>query len=243
MRGRVVLAAIVVLGVGAGVWWWFSRGRTVAWRPALTSREIALRVLGEHLAQRYPGAKALVIGNPFTQRSGQAAEIYAFEEASLRGLEQGFHSPAAIQVVYPDLRPEFLERPGSVYIDPKTTTPLSYLVAEGSFEKLLEAHPEHSLVVSLIGLPVRIRESRVWTSAPERRFALVMPDWRMVGGMESVRQAFRRGTIAAAVVVRPGAPAEEPPSRTEYRPAFESRFLLVTPENIDQLLESHPQLF
>ncbi|MFO1501249.1 MAG: hypothetical protein U1G07_23145 [Verrucomicrobiota bacterium] len=227
----------------AGAIWWYFHWRTAPWHPALTAREAATRVLAEYLAGQYPQASALVVGNPFTQRSGQSAEIYAFEQASIRGLVQGFGSPAKVRVVFPELRRAFLEQPGSVFIDPKTTTPLSYLVADDAFDRLVATNANATLVVSLIGVPVQIRDSALWRDHPHQRLALLLPDWRLVGDRESVRTAFKSGKMVAAVMQRPGAPAIDQTRSRDYREAFQRRFLLVTRENIDELLSTYPQLF
>lgn len=229
--------------MAAAAGWWFFKRVGSTWRPALDSREVATRVLGEHLAQLFPGAKALVIGNPFTLRSGQDPEVYAFEKAGIRGLELGFRVPGAIKVVHPELRKEFLERPGSVYVDPRTTTPLSYLVADGEFDRLAKANPGCDLIVSLIGLPLSIGESEAWLATTRKPyFGLLLPDWRIIGGPEAVQQAVKSGKIAAAVINRRGASAEEG-AGADYHAEFERRFVLVTKENIDDLLRTHLQLW
>lgn len=244
MRWRSVLIGLLLVA-GALAGWWFFRRVGPAWRPALDSREVATRVLGEYLARQHPGAKALVIGNPFTLRPGQDPEIYAFEKAGIRGLELGFGSAERIKVVHPELRKDFLENPGTVYVDPRTTTPLSYLVADGEFDRLAKANPGYDVIVSLIGLPLSIGECQVWLSTTTKPyFGLLLPDWRIVGGPEAVQQAVKSGKIAAAVINRRGADAEPGSERgTDYHAEFERRYLLVTKENIEDLLRTHMQLW
>jgi hypothetical protein len=241
---RTLAWVAIALMVGGTATWWVFQGRTAPWHAALSSREIATRVLAEHLVQRFPTARMLVIGNPFTLRSGQSAEIYAFEKASVRGLEAGLGSPERIKVVHPELRPEFLERPDTVWVDPNTTTPLSYLVAENAFDQLAQANPGFDLIVSLVGLPLHVRESKIWQVSAQKRFGLLLPDWRMIGGAEAVREAVTSEKIVAAVVSRPGsAPDDEPVAPKDYRAEFERRFILVTKDNIAELLQTYPQLF
>ena len=241
---RGTAAILAVIGLGA-VWGggWYLRNSPGVWRPALSERAIATRVLAEHLAAHFPRSKALVVANPFTQRSGQSAEIYGFDKAGIRGLEEGFKRTDLIKVVYPELRPEFDRNPRSVYVDPKTTTPLSFLVADDAFDRLVQSNPDFDLLITLIGLPIKVRESAVWRDAERLRFGLLLPDWRMVGDRESIRAAVKSGKIAGAVINRPGAPPENAPPEGDYKAEFARRFLLVTQENIDQLLQSYPQLF
>jgi hypothetical protein len=241
-RGAAFVLAVVAVGFLS--WCTFTRLQTARWRPALQSREIATQVLAEYLNKLSPQPKALVFSNPFVLRPDQSAEIYAFETAELRGLQKGFGSPDAVKVVYPDLRPELLQRPQSVFIDPKTTTPLSFLVAEDAFDQLAQRNPGFDLVVTLIGLPVNVRQSSLWQQTSKTRFALLLPDWRIIGSPDAIREAFTSGKIAAAIVNRPGsAPDDRPVAGDEYQAAFESRFILVTKDNLEQLLRKYPHMF
>lgn len=212
-------------------------------RAAHGHREVATRTLAEYLASHFPKQKALVISNPFILRKGQAAQIHAFEEAGLSGLRKGFGEVISSKIVFPELRADVQKNPASVYVDPKTTTPLSFFVADDSFDKLTRENPDHRLLVTLIGIPLRFRESGLWRNADAPKLALLLPDWRMVGDAQAIRLAFQSGKIAAAVVNKPGAPPDDNRAAADYKQDFESRFLLVTPENIDELLQKFPRLF
>jgi hypothetical protein len=65
----------------------------------------------------------------------------------------------------------------------------------------------------------------------------------MLGDTEAVRQAVRTGKIAAMVLNKPGAPSEDQPLGHDDRMEFDQRFLLVTPETVDQYLRAYPRLF
>jgi hypothetical protein len=242
MSRRVILLVIMVAGAVGALWWWHTRAEVAPWRPALDSREVAARVLAEYLARRYPGAKALVLGNPFVQRPGQGPEIYAFERASIQGLQRGFGSRSSLEVVYPELRSEFLQRPEKVFVDPKTTTPLSFLISENTLDQLTQTHPGFELLVSLIGLPVNVRDSRLWRESEKPRLALLLPDWRILGDHDSIRASMKSEKVVAAVMPRPGYSGEDETEK-DYQAQFKRRFLLVTKENIDQILKAYPQLF
>src|SRR6478609_5310599 len=110
MTRKIAGVTVVTLGIAVLVWWYL-KTPSAEFRSALSAREIATRVMAEYLVHQYPGSNALVVGNPFTQRSGQSPEIYAFESASMRGLEEGFGSKERLRLVHPELRPEFQEHP------------------------------------------------------------------------------------------------------------------------------------
>ena len=243
MRGSIKLVSFLLFGplvVGLVIW---VSPRSGPRRNALADRSLATKVLAEHLARNYPGKRALVIANPFTLKKGLPQEIYDYQKASLKGLRQGFGKTIELEaVIYPELRKEAQSDPSSVYVDPKTTTPLSYLVAENAFDVLARSHPNCDILVSLIGLPAQVNRTEIWRD-PRLKLALLLPDWRMVGDPDEVRRAIKSGKIAAAIMKKPGSPSEGAPMEREVELAFAKRFLLVTGETVDDLMGKYPQLF
>jgi hypothetical protein len=210
----------------------------------LTQRELAMEYLGRYLAGHYAGEKAVVLGNPFSQKSGQPREIYQYEKAGLQGLKRGLGKSIVIEAVaFPEVKPGFVENPRSVFIDPSTTTPLSYVVTDDALDKITAAHPQAGLLVSLIGLPVHVQQTETWKSAKPRRFALLLPDLRMVGDEAAVREAILSGKLVAFVLNKPGAPPENQPLGKDSKMEFDRRFLLVNRDTIDRLLKLYPRLF
>ncbi len=206
----------------------------------MAKREIALRALGQYLAQNFPGEAILVIGNPFSQMPGRPDEVYDYEKASLRGL-RAVVPAAQCKVAYPEVRAAFLKDPSSIQVDPRTTTPLSFIVDEKSWDRLAQRHPECTVFLSLIGLPEHCEKLEIWNS-PQSKFAFLLPDWRVLGGPGTVRRAFRSGKIAAAVLPKP-TPAAGSDSDASGKEDFDEHFLLVTPETVDHWMTNYPSLF
>jgi hypothetical protein len=205
-----------------------------------SDRAVATRVLAEHLVKAVSPKAVLVISNPFTEQSGRPAEVYAFEKAGIDGLKEGFGAKVPITIGFPSLKEELLREPGLAQVDPQTTTPLSFLVAENSFGELIQQHPNCDSVVSLIGLPMNLARFKEWSQPGPPKFALLLPDWRMIGGREEILRAFREKKLIAAVVNKPNAIES---AAKDYREQFESRFLLVTADNVENLLRDHPSVF
>lgn len=208
-----------------------------------TERELATRVLAEHVTKVAQPKSVLVFSNPFSEQGGRPAQVYAFEKAGLAGLREGFGSETPLTVVFPKLKPEVARNPGSVQVDPQSATPLSFLVAEQSFSELIQQHSQSDLVVSLIGLPVNLAEFKAWSEPGTPRFALLLPDWRMIGGRDAILRVFQEKKLIAAVVNKPNAPEAGSSLSSDYRAEFERRFLLVTPENAESHLQQFPFLF
>ena len=210
----------------------------------LTQRELGMEFLGRYLASQYPGKKVVVLANPFSQQPGQTRDIYQFEKAGLQGLKRGLGKSVVIETVaYPELKPGFVEDRRSVFIDPRTTTPLSFVVADEALDKIAGEHPQAELLVSLIGLPINVRHTETWKRTNPRKFALLLPDLRMVGDEGAVREAISSGKIAAIVMNKPGAPPEDQPMGKDSKMEFDRRFLLVNRETIDRFLQVYPRLF
>lgn len=242
MKRALTLLAVAAAVIG-GLWLIWLRP-SAPQRDALHSREVATRGLAEHLARTSAGRRALVISNPFTQQSNLPREMRDMEEAGLRGLKQGFGSKVSLgAVAFPELKPEAKVNPRAVFIDPETTTPLSYLVADDAFDKLVRQHPDCDLIVSLIGLPGNLRSVQCWQNPDGPKFALLLPDLRVIGNGAAVRRALKSGKLAAFVMVKP--PASEPPPAVagEFAPEFAKHFVLVTRENAEQWMRTYPQLF
>jgi hypothetical protein len=142
-------------------------------------------------------------------------------------------------VAFPELKAEAQNDPRGVFIDAETTTPLSYLVAPGAFDKLLAQHPECNLIVSLIGLPADLAQTKCWRDE-RTKFALLLPDLRFAGNAAAVKRAVQSGKLVVFVLNRPGG---QPSPRDTIEEQFEKQFILVTVENVERVIEEYPQLF
>ena len=240
---QVILLVVLVVGLLAGLGYWFF-GRDNPHSNALRAREMATRGLAEYLARTQAGHRALVLSNPYTERKGTPRDIVATEAAGIRGLKQGFGTSLTVEAIaFPELRAEAQNNPRAVYIDPESTTPLSYLVAEDAFDKLARQYSHCDVIVSLIGLPVELDRVECWQTNGPPKFALLLPDLRIIGDGAAVKSAVKSGKLAAFVLSKPDAPDSNAPVGRDFAAEFEKRFVLVTAENIDQVTQTHTKLF
>ena len=209
-------------------------------RAALSDREVATRVLAEHLAREIRPKHVAVLSNPFTQLPGRSPEIYTFEKAGIDGLKKGLAEATRISIVFPKLSPRAIEEPQAL-VPAGSKTPLSFLLEKGSVDEALASAAGADLVVSLIGLPAGLSEVKAWSDR-RTKLALLLPDWALLGPPECIRSAFHEGKLAAAVVNRPGA-RETSKEHENYRKLFDEKFVLVTAGNIDELLNKSPEIF
>jgi len=210
---------------------------------ALSARELATRRLAEYLAQSGQCKQILVVANPFVPAGKLTREMKDMEESGLRGLKAGFGTKIPFTVAWPELKPGVLENPRAVFIDPETTTPLSYLVATDAFDKLMQLHLDCDAVVSLIGLPAEMARVRCWQNAVGPKFALLLPDLRVIGDRAAVRASLESGKLMAFVAAKPGALATTVGDAKDWHKEFDHQFILVARENFEAVLRDYPQLF
>jgi hypothetical protein len=240
-RPTPALVFVILVAAGFLLWFFFKPDPQ---RSALRAREIATRGLAEHLARSQPGKSALIISNPFTQRPDTARTIVETEQAGIRGLREGFGKGVTVAaVVFPELKPEARDNPRALLADVETSTPLSYLVEPEAFDQLAGKHANCELIVSLIGLPLEVARCEAWKAEGAPAFALLLPDLRIIGDAAAVKAAMKSGKLAAFVLARPGAPGDGTTASRDWKAEFEKRFLLVTAENVEQVMQAHPGLF
>jgi len=229
--------------VVAGLVWLVYSHRAPEHSAALSARELAMRGLAERLAQSGEYKHVLVVGNPFAPAGKLTREMRDMEEAGLRGLKVGLGAKIPFTVAWPELKPGVLENPRAVFIDPETTTPLSYLVAPDAFDKLAQQHADCDVIVSLIGLPAELSHVHCWLEASGPKFALLLPDLRIIGDRKAIRTSLESGKLIAFVAAKPGASVKPPDKAEDWHAQFEPQFVLITRENFEAMLRAYPQLF
>jgi hypothetical protein len=223
-QGKVAVGAIAILLIGAAVF--FFRGSVG--RAPLSQRQIATQVLAEYIRKAASPESVVVISNPLAQQAGATADMAAFERAGAAGLRKGLGSEVEVKVVLPKTK----GAPGSVFYDPSTRTPMSFLITDDAFEQLARENPNAEVFVSLIGLPANPAS----ITATSKRYAFLLPDFRVMGDPGAIRHFFKSGKIIAAVIQKPGVNTPENVAGSDYKREFEKRYVLVTAQNVDEWL-------
>lgn len=208
-------------------------------------RELIFEHLGREIATRVPGAQVLVVGNPFAVTPAADARVREAEAASERGLKRGLGDGGSlVGVVHPELTPQASANPSSVELPVGASTPLSFMTRPGAWDRFGFASVQGKTIwVSLIGFPADLAETRAWRDPEGPFWVCYQPDWRILGGREAIRDAFTRGRLLAAVLARPGAPPEADALGADAAAEFQRRCLLITRENVEEMLRAWPQLF
>ena len=242
MSPKSFLLSILLLG-GAIAGWYFTRPSAVG--TTLRVREIAARGLAGELVRSQPsGTRVLILSNPFTQQADVARAIAEMEQAGLAGIREGLGTQLTVgAVAFPELKAEARQNPAALLTGIETTTPVSFLVAPESFDKVIQQHADCPVVVSLIGLPGELAACEAWKATSPVKFALLLPDFRSITDSATVARAVKSGKLVAFVLPKPGAPDNNVPAGGDWKAEFERRFILVNASNVEQVLQEPKNLF
>ena len=98
-------------------------------------------------------------------------------------------------------------------------------------------------MISLIGLPAELSRVHCWQTAGGVRFALLLPDVRLIGDRAAIRASLESGKLIAFVAARPGSVSPSAGHGTEWHEQFDQQFVLVTRENLAARVRAYPRLF
>ncbi len=201
-------------------------------------QEVVGEKIGRMLAADFAGKEVLVIA------VSEAPSPYR------RGLEKGVEDAVNLQVVVPDyssfhremmeahgIPPEEIEEMGQM-LGPESMEMLSARLMD---ETIAAAGGSPDAIVTLIGLPYDYTEMRLLRQRNHPPLIVVSGMGYM--GMEDLTTRIARGQIAAMVMRRPDAGLELERIPRDVDEAFESRYILVTPENVREVANQYPDMF
>ena len=189
-----------------------------------------MAVLGNYVGTRLAGSNILVITDPANEYSRE--RLQRLGNVFLSGLS----GRANVAKVVAPSPPESGANSDS---DAEMLTYEYYLTA-AAFDEMMSEHPECNMVLSMMGLPYDFAEMSFWEKEEEERQKLVLVN----ANLYDLRKAIMGNFIQAAVAHRQDIKydmEEEVPE--DYKAAFEKRYLMVTPETVDQIAGQFPKMF
>lgn len=182
-------------------------------------------IVGQHLATKYPGSKALVI-------TDGSEPLNKSQEQLLEGFKQGIGSAIIIESAEGlpiDKNPK----------KPEDYRPMEEMMSAALFDKLIAKHPNCTLVVSLIGLPYDVPNMTLWKMPESARPKVAL----LTGDIHQLKAAIMASYIVAAVSMRPDLKNIEEKAPSDPKKAFDIRYLLITPENVAKIATDHKGIF
>lgn len=197
----------------------------------------ATQVLGRYLADLAPGAKALIIVANKARQLSLKPELDSLEE----GFAEGLGAPVTIEAIDspnlrladpnqdPELEAESLDAPAPS---------LSECLCAAHFNDLLSRHADCNLVISFIGMPPDLGEMAAWTESRQSRPTIAVAE----GVVPMLKDVLLSDAVCAVVVPRDRIHSNQIPPR-DVQEAFAQRYLLATPDNVEELSAQYTRLF
>jgi hypothetical protein len=202
--------------------------------------EVSTEKLGQYLAEKYPGKKALLIVSPMAKINQANAD--ALTSGLKRGLDGKITIVAEVSPEPPKM-PNMPAGPQGKSMPPGAEMmmmgPIEFWLTPEKFDAMLEPHLKNvDLVITTIGLPMEVGKLKFWQVKPQPPKMVIAS-----GNISNLAEAIKAGYVAAAVTFNPKATYDnqKPPSNLDD--AFSKRYLLVTPENVEQTVKEFPNLF
>ena len=182
-------------------------------------------IVGRHLAEKYPGSKALVItdgSNPLNKS----------QEQLLEGLKEGIGSAITIESA------EGLPI-DKTNMKPEEYRPMEEMMSAVLFDKLIALHPNANMVITLIGLPYDVPNMSLWKMPESGRPKVAL----LTGDIHQLKGAILAKYIVAAVSMRPDLKNIEEKAPSDPQKAFDIRYVLITPDNVVKIATDYKGIF
>lgn len=184
-----------------------------------------MQYLADYLEEEHGDADYLLITNEQTEYNAERRKV-------MMDALEGLSIVTTFEVTPPEEMEEYVETD-------------MYLTAE-RFDGIISRYPEADIVISMLGLPMDYAEMKLWRQKEwEDEYNRKPPSLVLVDAyVYDLKKAISAGAIAAVVQYRPDAeykPDDPVPSSIEE--AFAKRYILITPENVDEMDQKYEGLF
>ncbi len=187
--------------------------------------------LGKFIAEKNAGAKILLIVDKQRKNDTRSPMLLdAFKEGLAgKATISASETPA---IAWPEGRPQ--PRPEEMDM-----MPLQEMMTAQSFNDLMAKYPDCTLIVSFIGLPNDVENMQIWTMEPEKRPKIALIN----GTYHNLKSAVVSGIVVAIVAVNPGAKFTDESAPSDIKAAFDKRYIMITPDNIEQIAQQYANMF
>lgn len=238
--GRIIIVSLAV-GVlsSVGLFFWPSLARGPAVRENLKAMEAYTRTstytLGAHLAEKFPGSRAIVV-LPYPSPYGPGGFGEERINQLLAGLREGLVGKITIVETFKPQMPEEVMRgfrADGTHIGSELMVSMDEWFTASYFDDVLMSRGGRwDMAISLAGLPADVSRMAVLQQSPRPKLAAWY--WRKYRAAFRLREDIAVGDVAAVVAPHPQRRRYKDAPK-DLQEAFERRFLLLTPENVEKL--------
>jgi len=212
-------------------------------------QKISGQKLGMLLAEKHNGAKAIIIVQPSLSKDAASRP-----NAVVEGIKEGLGSKVTVVAEVAPTIPESAKKqfmtemppppgqeggPGAPGGDPaEVVPPMEFWFTAELFDALVAKYKgQIDMVITTIGLPQEPGAMTFWNLQPRPKLAITG------GSVYKLKKAIKSGAVVAAVTYNPKAVYDEKPPPSDLDKAFDKRFLLITPENLDKIAAEYGEVF
>ncbi len=183
-------------------------------------------ILGQYLNKKFPNQKVLLIRDYDFWNNQRFWDIVLFLGIGLGGVDK---------IEIDTIR---IKNPKKEWLDPngEIAMPIEETMRAADFDATVSAHPDCSIIVSMIGLPRDKEKLKFWNNK-NKHLAMLNAN------IFDLKNFIREERIVAAISFKPGVRFTDDPAPKNLKKAFDKRHLLITPENISEMEKKYPELF
>jgi hypothetical protein len=223
----VIVCAVVVL-MKTGVVGDQGTQRIIA--NELTYAKAGYFMLGKQLAEKAAGSKTLILSEKARDNDTRTPELL-----------QAFKDGAAGKLTIAAVDTPTITWPAGKEPKPEEMNmmPMMEMLKAKDYNDVINKYPDCTLIVSFIGLPMDVENMQIWTMAPEKRPKLGIINCPY----QNLKNAIQSGVVIAVVGMNPAAKFDEKPAPRVPKDAFDTRYIMITPENVVQMADTHKNMF
>ena len=191
--------------------------------------EARAKVLADYAGKTWNGQSAVIITEPQTEDN-------KISKASIKALEDGLKA-AGINV----LATEALKLPAAK--EGEEPVPMETALTAKLYNDIFNQYKNANIFVIASQLPYEAKELQnlaCWTFDGKKARVILVN-----GEIYNLKGAIKQGKIGAAIAMKSGKDAYDPEKAApkDTQAAFDTRFILVTPDKVDEIAKANSDLF
>ncbi|NLF16977.1 MAG: hypothetical protein GX595_06940 [Lentisphaerae bacterium] len=241
--GKPLAVVSIIVAIVTALWSMSGGGSS---NEQVVDREIAFqkiggKKLGLYLAEKHSGGKVLILTEP--KLGAQAGKPNPLIEGLKEGLGTALTVVGEVSPEVPaDKAKAFaaempMEGAPDGAMPGEMMPPLEYWFSAKIFDDLVGKQSGFDVLVTTIGLPQDARNSKILRDKDRPKIAVLN------GSIYDLKAAIRPDMIVGAITYNPKAEYDDKPVPKDLDEAFNKRFLLVTPDNLGQVVSTNPDIF
>ncbi len=196
---------------------------------------------GKHIGEKHPGAKILVLVDEEKNNVRQAEMIEEFKKGLAGKCEIiGTECPKPLPPPPAEGEEATPPPPPPGPEMEMMTIPIQEIMTAQSVMEAIAKYPGTTMIVTFIGLPRDFTNMEIWYEEDEAKKLKVAV---INGEVYQLGPGIAAGQIVAAVTYNPKAKFDESKAPSDPQAAFDKRYLMITPENLEQIAQEYPGLF